>query len=373
MTGEQKQSVAAACRARDQYVGQYMAFMKGDLMDDERPPARPVWPVPGRNSAAAATLRKECDGKADPLLVDAICTIMEDSHQLPRVVSSKEVQTLQALLVCKCHKLTVARAISETSKEGLKLSELFRFIDRYASPFLLSHEAVRKCDEKAYMAARKRVDPLFGVTKHPKYFLAAAVDIKQEESVLSGKALEMLKKFVMMRFAPGEQQWQTADDILEQLVRQLKHLVGPGDSDARWDQANADMETKRVDDDAFFNIVHLWYMQQAGKQRVRRNIEPDIRLIADGVRPMIGKPGHPCTLGGIPLLEDGLNLTQEINGRVHQLEGFVQENKDGLFLRRAPTVEPVEVVDRVAVARNYRRRPRSSGADRSDNENEVRL
>ena len=370
LIAEQKKSVAAASRARDEYVGRVLHAMKSAAMNDEqKPPAS--WPVPGANNAAAALLRKECKGKADPAVLDAVCSILEDSRLLGRVCSPEEVAALQAVLNCQCHKLVAKEAIKETSKNGLKLAELFRFIDGYVSPFVLCHEALRNGDEKAHMAARKTVAPLFGVTRHPKYFLADAVDIKQQQFCLGEKPRQMLERFVMMRMATAKNKCQAADEILEQGVALLKRGKGAGDSPAQWDKSNAQIETKHLNDDAFFGATHLDYMQQLGKQRVPRSIEHDIQNVAVGVREMTVARGAPCTLGGIPLLEDAKNLTQEVNSRVKTLEKHVAKNEASLFSRRGPALSPVEIVDRVAVAQHYRQRDRRNEFEVSDDENEV--
>ena len=128
-----------------------------------------------------------------------------------------------------------------------------------------------------------------------------------------------------------------------------------------------------MSDNAFFEATHLAYMQQLGKQRVPRSIEQDIRNVADGVAGMTGARGSPCTLGGIPLMEDAKNLEQEVRSRVKTLEKHVAKHEDSLFSRRGPVLPPVEIVDRVTVAQNYRRRAHRNEFVVSDDENEVPL
>lgn len=370
LRAEQKVSIAAASQARDQYVQRIVKAVKQQL-PGQKPDWPTPWPVPGANAAAAKALRDNCKERADPVLVDAICAMLEDTHRFRRVCSDKEVQALAAILTRKSPAVGVAAALTQTKQDDMKLSRLFDFIDRYASPYLMGHEAIRMGDEKAHLAARKTVDPLFGITQHPKYFVATFRDIKQQTVCLPAKARQMLERFVFMNMAGYDDKVQTADEILEQGVGMLKQLVGSGDSAERWDMGNAGIETKHLCDDQFFGALHMTYMQQRGKQRVPHSIELDIHNVEAGVRGLTGVAGDPCTLGGVPLQEDGINLNSEVRARVRQLEQDMKKPQDPYIAGRGPPCTRLEIVDKVAVARQYHRRDRREDREFSDDEQEV--
>ena len=204
------------------------------------------------------------------------------------------------------------------------------------------------------------------------------VDLLQEVYGLKPKAKQFFQQMALMNMAGLNGKWQATDEIIEQIVRLVKHGTGHADSAASFNQSVLNLLGKDELDANFFDTFHVTYMRQHGKQRMLPDISLDVANVAAAVQPLVLSRGAPCTLGGVELLDSARTLSEEARSRVTAYQKTLK-GMDHIFSSQAPVQlckKPL-LVDATRVAQQYNKSKRGKNSqddfELSDDEVEVSI